>query len=92
MIRLEKDNKYFGDLHVLKDVSLAVPEGEKLEMDEDIARRTMARVDKARAGYHRIYGGGDVPVNCHVMFHSAEFGIEGCAVLLEGIARQKFHL
>ncbi|MGN0974732.1 MAG: amino acid ABC transporter ATP-binding protein, partial [Gemmiger sp.] len=30
MIRLEKVNKCFGDLHVLKDVSLEVREGEKL--------------------------------------------------------------
>lgn len=30
MIRLEKVNKCFGDLHVLKDVSLEVKEGEKL--------------------------------------------------------------
>lgn len=30
MIKLEKVNKYFGDLHVLKDVSLEVAEGEKL--------------------------------------------------------------
>ena len=30
MIRLEKVNKYFGDLHVLKDVDLQVKEGEKL--------------------------------------------------------------
>ena len=30
MIRLEKVNKFFGDLHVLKDVSLEVVEGEKL--------------------------------------------------------------
>lgn len=30
MIRLEKVNKFFGDLHVLKDVSLEVAEGEKL--------------------------------------------------------------
>lgn len=65
---------------------------EKLEMDEETARRTMARVDKARAGYHRVYGGGDVRVNCHVMLNSAEFGIEGAAAVLEGIARQKFSL
>ena len=65
---------------------------EKLEMDEDTARRTMARVDKARAGYHRVYGGGDVRVNCHVMLNSAEFGIEGSAAVLESIARQKFSL
>ena len=30
MIRLEKVNKMFGDLHVLKDVDLTVAEGEKL--------------------------------------------------------------
>ncbi len=30
MIRLEKVNKMFGDLHVLKDVGLTVAEGEKL--------------------------------------------------------------
>ena len=30
MIKLEKVNKFFGDLHVLKDVSLEVAEGEKL--------------------------------------------------------------
>ncbi len=30
MIRLENVNKYFGDLHVLHDVSLEVREGEKL--------------------------------------------------------------
>ncbi len=30
MIKLENVNKYFGDLHVLKDVNLEVEEGEKL--------------------------------------------------------------
>ena len=30
MIKLENINKYFGDLHVLKDVNLEVKEGEKL--------------------------------------------------------------
>ena len=65
---------------------------EKLEMEEATARRTLSRVDKARAGYHRIYGGGDVMVNCHVMLNSAEFGIQGSAAVLEGIARQKFSL
>ncbi|MCD7735751.1 MAG: amino acid ABC transporter ATP-binding protein, partial [Lachnospiraceae bacterium] len=30
MIRLENVNKYFGELHVLKDVNLEVQEGEKL--------------------------------------------------------------
>ena len=65
---------------------------EKLEMDEKTARRTMASVDRARAVYHRIYGGGDIDVNCHVMLNSAEFGIQGSAAVLEGIARQKFFL
>ena len=30
MIKLEHVEKYFGDLHVLKDVNLEVAEGEKL--------------------------------------------------------------
>ncbi len=30
MIKMEKVNKFFGDLHVLKDVNLEVAEGEKL--------------------------------------------------------------
>lgn len=30
MIKLDHVNKYFGDLHVLKDVNLEVKEGEKL--------------------------------------------------------------
>ena len=30
MIRLENVNKYYGDLHVLKDVNPEVREGEKL--------------------------------------------------------------
>ena len=30
MIKLEHVEKYFGDLHVLKDVNLEVKEGEKL--------------------------------------------------------------
>ena len=30
MIRLEHVEKYFGELHVLKDVNLEVKEGEKL--------------------------------------------------------------
>ena len=30
MIKLENVNKYFGDLHVLKDVNLEVKEGEKI--------------------------------------------------------------
>ena len=29
MIKLEHVDKYFGDLHVLKDVNLEVAEGEK---------------------------------------------------------------
>ena len=30
MIKLENVNKYFGELHVLKDINLEVAEGEKL--------------------------------------------------------------
>lgn len=63
---------------------------EKLEMDPETARRTLAQVDKARAGYHRVYGGGDVFANCHLMLNSAEFGIEGTAALLAAVVQTRF--
>ena len=34
MIKLEHVDKYFGDLHVLKDVNLEVAEGEKLVISD----------------------------------------------------------
>lgn len=63
---------------------------EKLEMDPETARKTLARVDKSRASYHRVYGGGDVFANCHLMLNSSVFGIEGTANLLAGIVRSRF--
>lgn len=63
---------------------------EKLGMDPATARRTLEKVDKSRAGYHRVYGGGDVADNCHLMVNSSAFGIEGGAALLEEIARRRF--
>ena len=65
---------------------------EKLEMDPEEARRTIARVDRARALYHRLYGGGDVFTNCHVMLNSSQFGVEGTARVLEHIVRDTFSL
>ena len=63
---------------------------EKLGMDRATARRTLDKVDKSRAGYHRAYGGGEVADNCHLMVNSSAFGIEGSAKLLAGIARERF--
>lgn len=63
---------------------------EKLGMEESAARRTLEKVDKARAGYHRVYGGGDVADHCHLMVNSSAFGVEGAARLLAGIARDRF--
>ncbi|MGN0984128.1 MAG: AAA family ATPase [Gemmiger sp.] len=63
---------------------------EKLGMDAATARRTLDKVDKSRAGYHRVYGGGAVEDNCHLMVNSSAFGIEGAARLLAGIARERF--
>ena len=60
---------------------------QKLEMEPEAARRTIARVDRARELYHQLYGGGDVFTNCHVMLNSSQFGVEGTARILEGIAR-----
>lgn len=65
---------------------------EKLGMDEATAKKTLPRVDKSRAGYHKVYGGGDEYVNCHLMLNSSQFGIEGSAHLLALIARNRFGL
>lgn len=65
---------------------------EKLGMDEATAKKTLPRVDKSRAGYHKVYGGGDEYVNCHLMLNSSQFGIEGSAHLLALIARERFGL
>ena len=64
----------------------------KLGMDEATAKKTLPRVDKSRAGYHKVYGGGDEYVNCHLMLNSSQFGIEGSAHLLALIARDRFGL
>lgn len=65
---------------------------EKLGMDEATAKKMIPRVDKSRAGYHRVYGGGDEYVNCHLMLNSSQFGIEGSAHLLALIAKDRFGL
>ena len=65
---------------------------EKLGMDEATAKKTLPRVDKSRAGYHKVYGGGDEYVNCHLILNSSQFGIEGSAHLLALIARDRFGL
>ena len=65
---------------------------EKLGMDEATAKKTLPRMDKSRAGYHKVYGGGDEYVNCHLMLNSSQFGIEGSAHLLALIARDRFGL
>ena len=38
MIKLEHIDKYFGDLHVLKDVNLEVKEGEKTKSKSEAKR------------------------------------------------------
>lgn len=63
---------------------------ELLQMDEDTGKKMIAKVDKSRANYHRVYGGGDVFTNCHLMLNSAEFGIDGTAALLERIVKERF--
>lgn len=65
---------------------------EKLEMDPDVARRTLMQVDRSRKGYHKRYGGGSEFANCHMMVNSSEFGIDGSARLIAAVARMKFDL
>lgn len=63
---------------------------EKLSMDPETARKMVAKVDRSRALYHKVYGGGDVFANCHMMLNSSEFGIEGTADLLADVVRKHF--
>lgn len=63
---------------------------ELLHLEPETARKMISRVDRSRAAYHRVYGGGDVFANCHLMLNSAEFGIEGSAALLAALARSRF--
>lgn len=65
-----------------------------LKMEDDEARKMIARVDKARDNYHRNYA-GYLPSDCNhkdVMIDSSQFGIEGTAKILANIARERFQL
>ncbi len=68
-IRLEKVNKYFGDLHVLKDVSLSVQEGEKLVIigpsgsGKSTTVRCMNNLETPTSGKVFIYGEELTPKN-----------------------------
>ena len=62
MIKLENVNKYFGDLHVLKDVNLEVKEGEKLVIigpsgsGKSTTVRCMNFLEEPTSGHVYIYG------------------------------------
>ena len=62
MIKLEHDDKYFGDLHVLKDVNLEVAEGEKLVIigpsgsGKSTTVRCMNFLDEPTSGHVYIAG------------------------------------
>ncbi len=57
MIKMENVNKFFGDLHVLKDVNLEVAEGEKLVIigpsgsGKSTAVRCMNRLEEPTSGH-----------------------------------------
>lgn len=61
MIHLEKVNKYFGDNHVLKDISLDVKEGEKIVIigpsgsGKSTLIRCMNRLEEVTSGVCKVY-------------------------------------
>ena len=67
---------------------------QSLGMEEEEARKMIAKVDKARDEYHKRYAGnlpGDINYK-DLMMDSTFLGIEGTAEALAGIIKQRFHL
>lgn len=65
-----------------------------LRMDQESAKKTIKRVDKARKAYHMHYAGyvpGD-PQNLDLLINSDVFGINGTAEALAQIVKIRFHL
>ena len=65
-----------------------------LRMDQDSAKRTIRKVDKARKAYHLHYAGyapGD-PQNLDLLINSSVFGINGTAEALAEMVKIRFCL
>lgn len=66
---------------------------ERLNMNEDEARKMIQEVDKARDNYHRRFANNTLPADPiykDIMIDSNLFGIEGTADYLVDIVRKKF--
>ena len=66
---------------------------ERLNMNEDEARKMIQEVDKARANYHKRFANGTLPSDLiykDIMIDSNLFGIEGTADYLADIVKRKF--
>ena len=66
----------------------------RLNMDEAEAKRTIARVDKARQAYHKKYAGflPDDPAHRQLMIDSSMLGPEETAHWIAQVARKKFNI
>ncbi|WP_443598415.1 AAA family ATPase [Agathobacter sp.] len=68
---------------------------ERLQMEEDEARKMIQEVDKARDNYHRRFAQNTLPwdpIYKDIMIDSNLFGIEGTASYLTDIVKKKFEL
>ncbi len=66
---------------------------ERLNMNEDEARKMIQEVDKARANYHKRFANGTLPSDLiykDIMIDSNLFGIEETADYLADIVKRKF--
>ena len=67
---------------------------ERLNMEEDEARKMIQEVDKARANYHRRFANNTLPwdpIYKDIMIDSNLFGIGGTADYLVDIIKKKFY-
>lgn len=66
---------------------------ERLNMNEDEARKMIQEVDKARDNYHKRFANGTLPSDLiykDILIDSNLFGIEGTADYLADIVKRKF--
>ena len=87
MIKLDHINKYYGDLHVLKDVCLEVAEGEKLVI--------IGPSGSGKSTTVRCMNFLEVPTSCHVYIYGKELTQKNKTKIIreyESMVFQQFNL